>query len=41
MSKSKTKISDCFQGYCRPNLTAALWMKQLLDDWDPNGSNGP
>ena len=28
MSKYETEISDCFQGYCRPNLTAALSIEQ-------------
>ncbi len=41
MSKSNTKISDSFLGYCKPKLSAALRMKQLLDDGGPKGKKGP
>ena len=36
MSKSETKISDCFRGYCRPILTAALSIEQTKSRECPN-----
>ncbi len=35
-SKSETKISDCFRGYCRPILTAALSIEQTKSRECPN-----